>query len=142
MRVFLHSSVGVAIALFAGISIAFAQQPVPAAPPELDVSISVGPTHPREVELLGRPSPGSVYCSISVQEPGAHRYYFPPLSIALAPDGTERVTKEAAGLTFAFTATAKSHNRTVQAELVVSQGSHILGRYRSHAEFPTLGSAQ
>jgi hypothetical protein len=142
MRVSVRSSVGVAIAVLAGVSIAFAQQPAPVAPPELDVSISVGPTHPRQVELLGRGSPSSLYCSLSVQELGGHRVYFQPVALALAPDDTERVTKEAAGLTFAFTATAKSRNRTVQAELVVSQGSHVLGRYRSNAEFPFPGSAQ
>jgi hypothetical protein len=142
MRISLWSLVSVAIACFAAVSIALAQQPAPVAPPELDVSISVGPTPPRQVELLGRASPGSLQCSLSVQEPGAHRVYFQPLSLALVPDGTERITRETAGLTFVFTATANSRNRTVQAELVVSQGSHVVGRYRSSAEFPSPLAAQ
>ena len=142
MRISLLPFLGVAVVVVAGFSVAVAQQGGPDTPPALDITVSVGPSHPRDIELLGRTKPGSMYCSLNVQEPGGGVVYFQPISLVLAPDGTERVTKEVKGLTFAFTAKAQSHVRIVQADLLISRGARDLGRYRSSAEYPSPASSQ
>ena len=141
MRLFSRSLLGVAFMLVTGFSVALAQQPTPEPVPELDVSIFVGVARHGTTELLGRSTPGGYYSTVSVKEPGGHAVYFQPVSFALSPDSSERVTKQVAGLTFNLSASSSSQTKVVRTEVVVSRGSRVVARYSSASDLPISGSA-
>ncbi len=137
MRVSSRSLLGLPLILVVGVSVALAQRPA-AEPadepvPELDVTISLGIAPPGSTELLGRVTPGSLFATVRVQEPGGHRVYLRPVSIALAPDGSEQVTKQAAGLTFNIKVSSSSRAKLVRADVVISRGTRVVGRHSTSA---------
>jgi hypothetical protein len=141
MRVSSRSLLGIAFILFVGHPVAPAQQPAPEPVPELDVAISVGKAHQSSTELLGRATPGAVYSTVSVQEPGGHAIYFQSVSFSLGPDSTEQAVKQVSGLTFNLSASSSSRTKLVRTEVVVSRGSHVVARYRAVSDFPLSRSA-
>lgn len=141
MRVTSRSLLGLAFIVFAGVSVALAQQPAPEPVPELDVSISTGIARPGATELLGHAAPGSLYSTVSVQEPGGHALYFQSVSFALGPDSSEQVTKQVSGLSFNIKASSSSRTKLVRTEVIVSRGTRVVARYRSVSDLPNLGSA-
>ena len=140
MRVSSRSLLGLAIIVFARPCTVSAQAPSPEPMPVLDVGITAGRCLGNSVELLGRPAPGSICVSVGVQEPGGHASYFQMVSFVLDPDGAQRATREAAGLTFKLSASSSSKTRLVYAEVVVSRGADVVSRFHSVAALPLSGT--
>jgi len=136
MRLLSRTLLGLALILALAVSVALAQRPAvePSSEPtpELDVAISLGVTPPGSTELLGRAAPGSLFATVSVQEPGGHSLYFQPVSLALAPDASEQLTKRVSGLTFDIKASSSSR-KLVRAEVVVSRGTRVVARHSASA---------
>jgi hypothetical protein len=93
---------------------------------------------PRQFPL--HPAPSSICVSFDVQEPGGHASYFQPVGFVLDPDGAQRATREAAGLTFRISASSFSKTRLVGTEVVVSRGAGVVSRYHSVTALPLSGT--
>ena len=140
MRVSTRSLLGLAVIVFARPWPALAQAPAPEPAPLLDVGITAGRCFQNSVEFAGRAAPGSLCVSVGVQEPGGHASYFQPVGFVLDPDGAQRETREAAGLTFRISASSSSKTRLVHTEVVVSRGAEVVSRFKSVAALPFSGT--
>jgi hypothetical protein len=140
MSVSSRSLLGLAVIVFARPWTVLAQAPASEPVPVLDVGITAGRCFQNSVEFLGRAAPGSICVSVGVQEPGGHVTYFQPVGFVLDPDGAQRATREAAGLTFRISASSSSKTRLVHSEVVVSRGAEVVSRFHSVTALPLAGT--